>query len=96
MLRRGWRPSREVNTNSAARAQTFRLRRTAITRDATFDISVNDSALCILDTDGNPVEETKVASEADAVAQALHQQRAEVGLISAWTPARCRSTCSTA
>ena len=41
---------------------------------AAFDLSFNDSALCVLDADGNVVEETKVPSEADAVAQALPAQ----------------------
>ena len=40
-----------------------------MTKYAAFDVSVNDSALCILDADGNIVEETKVASEADVVAE---------------------------
>jgi hypothetical protein len=43
-----------------------------MTKSAAFDVSVNDSSLCILDADGNIVEETKVASEADAVAEARH------------------------
>ena len=52
-----------------------------MTKYAAFDVSVNDSSLCILDADGNIVEETKVASEADAVAEALRQHRAEIGLV---------------
>jgi len=52
-----------------------------MTKYAAFDVSVNDSALCILDADGNVVEERKVASEADAVAEALRQHRAEIGLV---------------
>jgi hypothetical protein len=55
MLRRGWRPSRDINTNSAERAQPFSRRRTAMTKYGAFDVSVNDSALCILDADGHIV-----------------------------------------
>jgi hypothetical protein len=59
---------------SSAGSNIQRLRRTAMAKFAAFDLSFNDSALCVLDADGNVVEETKVPSEADAVAQALPAQ----------------------
>ena len=44
-------------------------------------MSLNDSALCILDADGNVVREGKVASEPEAVVEALWDDRANIALV---------------
>jgi transposase len=48
---------------------------------AALDVSLNDSALCVLDADGNIVRERKVISEPEAVVAALWEERAELALI---------------
>lgn len=48
---------------------------------AALDVSLNDSALCILDAEGNIIREAKVASEPQAVVDALWDDRANLALI---------------
>lgn len=52
-----------------------------MTHYAALDVSLNDSALCILDANGNTVREAKIASEPEAVVTALWDDRANLALI---------------
>jgi len=48
---------------------------------AALDVSLNDSALCILDGDGNILRESKLASEPEAIVEALWDDRANIALV---------------
>jgi len=52
-----------------------------MTHYAALDVSLNDSALCVLDADGNTVREVKVSSEPEAVVSALWPERTNLALI---------------
>jgi transposase len=51
-----------------------------MTKYAALEVSVKDSAVCVVDGDGSIVRETKVASEVSVVAEALRPHRGELAL----------------
>jgi transposase len=52
-----------------------------MTKYAALDVSVKDSAVCIIDANGSIVRETKVASEVPVVTEALRAHRDELALV---------------
>lgn len=52
-----------------------------MTKYAALDVSVKDSALCIIDADGSIVRETKITSECPPIAEALRPYRDELALV---------------
>lgn len=52
-----------------------------MTKYAAVDVSVKDSAVCIIDANGSIVRETKVASEVPVIAEALRPYRSELALV---------------
>jgi hypothetical protein len=52
-----------------------------MTRYAALDVSVKDSAVCIIDENGSIVRESKVASEVPVIAELLRAQRDELALV---------------